>query len=210
MTAVVLIGPPGSGKGTQAELLSSKTGWPQISTGNILRHAVELGTGLGLRVKERLGRGELVDDETVEEIIRDRLRGDDCKGGFILDGYPRDLGQAKELESSARIDLAVYIRVPDEVIVERITSRRVCDCGKTYHLASKPPVRAGVCDACGGALRLREDDREETVRHRLQVYHGQTEPVLAYYAGRGILLEIDGMKQISRISDAIIARLARI
>ena len=210
MTAVALIGPPGSGKGTQAEILFAKTGWPQISTGNILRHAVEQKTDLGLKVKDCLERGELVNDEIVEAIIHERLRGGDCKAGFILDGYPRDLSQAKELESTAKIELAVYIRVPDEVIVKRISARRVCDCGRTYHIESKPPAKAGMCDACGRVLHQRDDDREETVKRRLQVYHGQTEPVLAYYAGQGVLVELDGMKPINQISGAIISQLARI
>jgi len=210
MANIALLGPPGSGKGTQAEILSKEYGWPQISPGNILRHAREEGLPIGEEVNGYLARGELVPDRIIDEIIRDRLGREDCKAGFILDGFPRDLEQANALESIARIDAVFYIAVPDETLIRRLTGRLVCDCGETYHLENRPPKKAGICDACGKALHKRKDDEEETVRHRLSVYHRETEPLIGYYRREGLLVEIDGKMGIDRICDLMRDRISKI
>ncbi len=207
MANVVMLGPPGSGKGTQAEMLSEKYGWPQISTGNILRHAIENKTRLGLEAEKYMDRGELVPDEVVDGIVEERLAHPDCGGGFILDGFPRDLEQAEALESVASIDVVFDIQVPEEMVVERLSQRRVCDCGETYHLKYNPPKKDMVCDECGGTLYQRDDDREDTIRHRLQVYHTETEPLIRYYGDKGILVKVDGTGGIDGVFGEIRSRL---
>jgi adenylate kinase len=210
MANIIMLGPPGSGKGTQAERISKERGWPQISTGNILRQAVEAGTPLGIRAKALMDRGELVPDEVVDGIVAERLSRQDCRGGFILDGFPRDLEQAEALEKIAKIDVVFDISVPDKALIERLTSRRSCECGRTYHLRNNPPTRSGICDACGRRLRQREDDNEETVKRRLKVYHRQTEPLIGHYRSRGILAEINGEKGIEDVLADIYGRLRSI
>jgi adenylate kinase len=207
MANLIMLGPPGSGKGTQAERVSRLHGWPQVSTGNILRHAIEAKTRLGLEAKAWMDRGELVPDEVVDGIVKERLSHADCAGGFILDGFPRDLEQAKALGEIAPIDVVFDIQVPDDLLVERLSARRVCDCGETYHLKHNPPKKAGVCDACGKGVYQREDDREETIRRRLQVYHRQTEPLIKYYSNEGILVVVDGTADIGEISERIESKL---
>jgi len=207
MTNIVVLGPPGSGKGTQAELISGRYGWPQVSTGNILRHAIEAKTRLGLEAKACMDRGELVPDGIVDAIVAERIAHADCAKGFILDGFPRDLEQAKALGGIAPIGFVFDIHVPDEVVVERLSQRRVCDCGETYHLKYNPPKRGGVCDKCGGKLYQREDDAEKTIRHRLEVYHKQTEPLIKYYGKKGVLVRIDGTRDIDAVLEEICSHL---
>lgn len=199
MTNIVMLGPPGSGKGTQAERLSEKYGWPQISTGNILRHAIEAKTDLGLQAKAKMDAGELVSDEIVDGIVAERLSHTDCAGGFILDGFPRDLTQAHALDGIAPIDVVFDIQVPQDHIVERLSLRRVCDCGETYHLKYNPPKKEGICNHCQSKLYHRKDDQEQTIRHRLEVYHSQTEPLIKYYGKKGKLVEIDGTQDIDDV-----------
>ena len=207
MTNIILLGPPGCGKGTQAERLSQKYGWPQVSTGNILRHAIESKTELGLKAKAYMDRGELVPDKVVDDIVEERLSHVDCAKGFVLDGFPRDIEQAKDLDKIAKIDFVFDIEVPQEVIVTRLSQRRVCDCGETYHLEYKPPKKPGICDKCGKQIYQREDDREQTIKHRLQVYHKQTEPLVRYYKKQRNLVEIDGSKSIDDIFHTIYSRI---
>lgn len=203
MANIVMLGPPGCGKGTQAEKLSKEFGFPQISTGNILRHAIEVGTKYGLKAKAAMDCGELVSDEVVDGIIEERLTHDDCKNGFILDGFPRDLTQAQALEGFAPIDFVFEIRVNDEVLIERLGERRVCDCGHTYHNKFNPPKFAGVCNECGGKLYQRDDDKKETIKHRLEVYHQNTEPLIEFYRKLGKLTEIGGSQDIDSIYSEI-------
>jgi adenylate kinase len=203
MANIIMLGPPGSGKGTQAELLSEKYGWPQISTGNILRHAREAKSMLGLQAKAYMERGELVPDEVVDGIVGERISHDDCQSGFILDGFPRDIKQAQALDEIASIDTVFDIQVPENVVVERLSQRRVCDCGETYHLQYNPPKEDGVCDVCKKSLYQREDDREDTIRHRLTVYHSKTEPLIKFYEDKGILVKIDGVQEIESILEEI-------
>ncbi len=203
MTNIVMFGPPGSGKGTQAERLSKKHGWPQISTGNILRHAIEAKTDLGMKAKAVMDKGELVSDEIVDGLVAERLSHPDCKNGFILDGFPRDLTQAKALDEITPVDVVFDIQVPEDEIIQRLSLRRVCDCGETYHLKYNPPKKEGICDHCGKQLYHREDDTEETIRRRLLVYHKETEPLIAYYLIKGVLIKIDGTKHIDRVYNEI-------
>ena len=169
MANVIMLGPPGSGKGTQAEMIEEEFGWPQISTGNILRHAIDAGTELGKKAKAFMDGGNLVPDKVVDGIVEERLVHEDCKGGFVLDGFPRDLEQAEALSGFSRIDMVFDIKTPDEMIVDRLAGRRVCDCGETYHLANHPPKVDGICDECGEKLYHRDDDQPETIKHRLEV-----------------------------------------
>jgi len=195
---LILLGAPGAGKGTQAEIISGKLGIPTISTGNCLREAVAAGTEMGKNAKSYMDRGDLVPDEVVIGIIKDRLAQDDCKGGFILDGFPRTVPQAEALETmGVKIDRVIELSVADENIMRRMGGRRVCGkCGASYHVEFKPPKAEGVCDACGGELQVRRDDRPETVRDRLRVYHEQTEPLKSYYEKKGILRVVVGQESI--------------
>jgi adenylate kinase len=199
---LILLGAPGAGKGTQAVTLSEKLNIPHISTGDIFRSNIKNGTPLGRMAKEYIDKGGLVPDEVTIGIVKDRLLNDDCKKGFILDGFPRTIPQAESLdkvleEMDAFIDYAVDIYVSDEEIVKRLSGRRVCpECGKTYHLVSGPPRTSGICDVCGAALIQRDDDKEETVLKRLKTYHDQTEPLIGYYKKKGKLLTVDGETRI--------------
>lgn len=195
---IVLLGPPGAGKGTQARDLALKLKIPHISTGDILREAVKLGTPVGLQAKSYMDKGELVPDQVMAQVILERLGHMDCEGGFLLDGYPRTLPQAKLLEEgfekqSRGLDIAIDVGCPEELIISRLAHRRICKkCGATYHLKNIPPKVSGACDVCAGELYQREDDREETVRRRLEVYRHQSEPLVRYYESKGILEKVDG------------------
>jgi adenylate kinase len=201
---IVLLGPPGCGKGTQAEMISERYSIPHISTGNILRYAIENELELGLKAKSFMDRGELVPDEIIDEIVKERLRLRDCNKGFVLDGFPRNVEQAKALEEIRYIEYVFDFKVPEGLIIERLSNRRVCvKCGATYHLVSKPPVREGVCDSCGSELIRREDDSIETIRHRLEIYGKQTEPLVNYYAEERNIIVVDGSKPIKQLFDEI-------
>lgn len=196
---LILLGAPGAGKGTQAEKICEKLSIPAISTGNMLREAMANGTEMGVKAKSFIDAGKLVPDEVVIGIIHERLKQDDCKNGFILDGFPRTIPQAEALdEMGVRIDKVIDIEVADEKIAARLSGRRVClKCGATYHTAYKKPKVEGVCDACGDALVQRKDDMPETVLDRLQTYHEQTEPLKGYYEKKGILRVVEGQEEVA-------------
>ncbi len=200
---LILLGAPGAGKGTQAEILCDRLNIPTISTGNMIREALKSGTEMGLKAKAFIEAGQLVPDEVVIGIVDERLRKDDCQNGFILDGFPRTIPQAEALDRMGiTIDRVVDINVPDEVITRRVSGRRVClDCGNTYHIETKKPLKDGVCDRCGSTLVQRKDDQPETVLERLHVYHDQTEPLRDYYAAAGKLLVVDGQQGIQEIAE---------
>lgn len=189
------MGAPGAGKGTQARLLADRQGMPHISTGDILREAHDQGTPLGRQARAYMDRGQLVPDEVVVGIVEERLRGDDCAGGYILDGFPRTVAQARALDAlGQRLTAVIELVVPREDLVQRMTGRRVCrTCGTMFHVAFDPPRAAGRCDRCGGELFQRDDDLEETIRHRLEVYAQQTAPVLQHYREVGLLHEVSGI-----------------
>ncbi len=213
---IILLGPPGAGKGTQAKMISEKYGIPQIATGDILREAVAKGTELGKKAKEYMDRGELVPDEIVIGIVKERLKQPDCENGFILDGFPRTLAQAEALdkmleELGKKLDAVINIDVPEEEIVKRIVNRRTCkNCGAVYHLIFNPPKVEGKCDKCGGELYQRDDDKEETVRERLRVYRERTEPLIEYYKNKGLLYNVDGTKDIEGVFKQIDEILSKI
>lgn len=200
---LILLGAPGAGKGTQAEILCDRLNIPTISTGNMIREAMKSGTEMGLKAKEYAENGKLVPDEVVIGIVDERLRMDDCANGFILDGFPRTIPQAEALDRMGiAIDRVVDINVPDEVITRRVSGRRAClDCGSTYHIETKKPNVEGICDRCGSTLVQRKDDLPETVLERLHVYHAQTEPLRDYYAAAGKLLVVDGQQGIQEIAE---------
>ncbi|MBQ1423164.1 MAG: adenylate kinase [Lachnospiraceae bacterium] len=190
---LILLGAPGAGKGTQAENISREFHIPQISTGNILRAEVKKESELGLKVKDILAAGQLVPEEIVIAMVRERLKEPDCANGYILDGFPRNIAQADALAGFAQIDTVLVISVPDDVIVTRMAGRRTCPgCGATYHVVANPPKKEGICDVCGAELTIRADDREDVVRDRLRVYHEKTEPLIAYYTERGLVRTVDG------------------
>ena len=195
---LILLGAPGAGKGTQAELLSEKLGIPSISTGNMLREAMANGSELGKQVKQRMDNGCLVDDEIIMELIGQRISQPDCKNGFILDGVPRTLSQAEAMETNGiHIDHVISLEVDDEEIKSRMSGRRVCtQCGAPYHIVSNPTRIEGVCDHCGGPVTIRKDDEPETVQHRLNVYHAATEVLKKFYEQRGLLRLIYGNQPI--------------
>ena len=202
---LILLGAPGAGKGTQAEILSRKLAIPAISTGNILRAAIKNGTEIGKMAQKFIDGGKLVPDDVIIGIVRERLAESDCADGFILDGFPRTIPQAEALENAGiDIDAAVSIEVSDETIVERMSGRRVCrECGATYHVVTKPPRKEGVCDLCGGELIIRADDTPETVKARLAVYHRETEPLTAFYAERGKLRLVNNASTIEGTTEEI-------
>ena len=206
---LILLGAPGAGKGTQAEILSAKLGIPTISTGNILRAAVKEGTPIGLEAKRYMDAGQLVPDSVIIGIVAQRLEQPDCAGGFILDGVPRTIGQAEALDAAGvTFDHVLSIEISDEEIEERMEGRRVCQsCGAPYHVKAKPPKQEGVCDSCGGALIQRDDDKPETVRHRLEVYHQETEPLKDYYQAKGILVPVDNQDTIEGTTQVIMEAL---
>lgn len=203
---LILLGPPGAGKGTQAEILNKKLGIPTISTGNILRAAVKNGTPVGLKAKEYMDAGKLVPDEVIIGVISERLAEADCQNGFILDGVPRTIPQAEALEKAGiSFDAVVSIEISDEEIVERMAGRRVCTaCGAPYHVKNMPPRVEGVCDACGGKLEARADDKPEVVRDRLQVYHKETAPLKDFYAARNLLKTVDNQPTVAETTTAIL------
>lgn len=196
---LILLGAPGAGKGTQAEVICDKLGIPAISTGNIIREALANGTEMGLKAKSFIDAGQLVPDEVVIGIIKDRLAKDDCANGFILDGFPRTIPQAEALDAmGVEIDRVIDIEVADERIVARMSGRRVCKaCGASYHLEYKAPKTEGVCDACGAELIQRKDDHPDTVLDRLDVYHKQTESLKDYYSKKGILHIVEGQEEVA-------------
>ena len=202
---LIMLGAPGAGKGTQAAIFSERLGIPTISTGNILRSAVKNGTSVGLRAKSYMDAGKLVPDEVIIGIIAERLAEADCQKGYILDGVPRTIAQAQALEDAGiRFDRVVSIEVTDEEIIGRMSGRRACvQCGATYHVVNAPPKTEGVCDKCGAALTLREDDKPETVKSRLAVYHEQTEPLKGFYEARGVLVHADNQPTIEATTRAI-------
>ena len=203
---LILLGPPGAGKGTQAEILNKKLGIPTISTGNILRAAVKNGTPVGLKAKEYMDAGKLVPDEVIIGVISERLAEADCQNGFILDGFPRTIPQAEALEKAGiSFDAVVSIEISDEEIVERMAGRRVCAaCGAPYHVKNMPPKVEGVCDACGGKLEARADDKPEVVRDRLSVYHKETAPLKDFYAARNLLKTVDNQPTVAETTTAIL------
>ncbi len=196
---IIFLGAPGAGKGTQAEIVSEKLAIPTVSTGNIIRAALKNGTPMGLKAKEFIESGKLVPDEVVIGIIKDRLQEEDCRNGFILDGFPRTIPQAKALdEMGIIIDKVIDIEVADEKIAARMSGRRVCKaCGNSYHLEYKKPAVDGVCNACGGELVQRKDDAPETVLERLKIYHEETEPLKEYYEKQGKLFIVEGQEEVS-------------
>jgi len=206
---LILLGPPGCGKGTQAKRLTEKHQIPQISTGDILREAVKQETPLGMEAKQYMNAGKLVPDEVVIGIIQDRLKQADCENGFILDGFPRTVVQAEALDGTLasmqkKIEHALSITVQDEELLGRLTGRRTCrSCGAMYHVRFNPPKRAGACDACSGELYQRDDDKEETIRNRLNVYNQQTAPLIDYYQRKGLLRTIAGTGKIEEILEKI-------
>lgn len=197
---LILLGAPGAGKGTQAEKICEKYNIPAVSTGNIIREALKNGTDMGLKAKSYIDAGALVPDEVVIGIIKERLKEDDCKNGFILDGFPRTIPQAEALDAMGiNIDKVVDIEVPDDKIAARLSGRRVClKCGATYHLEYKKPKEDGICDVCGDEIVQRKDDKPETVIDRLNVYHEQTEPLKDYYAKTGKLVIVEGQEEVAQ------------
>ena len=195
---IIMLGAPGAGKGTQAKKIAEKCGIPHISTGDIFRANIKNGTELGKKAKTYMDQGLLVPDELVCDLVVDRIQQDDCKKGYILDGFPRTIPQAESLDKALqaigeKMDYAIDVEVPDENIVKRMGGRRACvGCGATYHLVYGPTKKEGICDVCGGELILRDDDKPETVQKRLGVYHEQTQPLIDYYKNQGILREVDG------------------
>jgi len=206
---LIMLGAPGAGKGTQAAELSKRLEIPTISTGSILRQAIKDGTDVGLQVKALIEAGKFAPDELIVEIVKQRVSQPDCKDGFILDGMPRTLAQAKALdEAGITIDQVVDIEISDEEIMDRMSGRRVCEqCGETFHVQANPPKQPGVCDGCGGKLVLRKDDAPETVKERLAVYHAQTEPLKDFYAQRGILCEVANRPGIAEMTAAVMEAL---
>jgi adenylate kinase len=208
---IVLLGGPGSGKGTQAKMLTDKINVPQISTGDIFRAAVKEGTPMGMKAKSYMDKGELVPDDVVVGVVEERLTKPDLEGGYMLDGFPRTLPQAEALDSILQkagqaIDHAILVDVPDEELVKRLSGRRTCpntDCGKMYHVMFNPPKKEGICDACGGELYQRDDDKEATIRERLTVYNSQTAPLIDYYDKKGLLRRVEGVGDINDIFDRI-------
>jgi len=207
---IIMLGAPGAGKGTQAKKIAEKYNIPHISTGDIFRANIKNGTDLGKKAKTFMDQGLLVPDELVVDLVVDRVAQDDAKNGYVLDGFPRTIPQAEALDKALeaineKVDYAINVEVPDENIVNRMSGRRACvDCGGTYHIKYAPTKVEDVCDACGGKLILREDDKPETVKNRLKVYHDQTQPLIDYYTKKGILEEVDGTKDMSEVFEAIV------
>ena len=208
---LILLGAPGAGKGTQSANISEKYGIPAISTGDILRGAIKDGTKLGLEAKSYMDAGKLVPDEVVIGLIKEKLASDACKNGFILDGFPRSIPQAEALDAmGVKMDVVLSLEVSDEKIVERMSGRRVCGCGASYHVAYLPPKTEGICDKCGAELYIRADDAEATVRKRLETFHAQTEPLKEYYGAKGILVSVEGREKVEDTSAAVLAALENV
>lgn len=206
---LVLLGAPGAGKGTQAKKLIEKYGIPQISTGDLLRAAVSAGTPLGKEAKSYMDKGELVPDRVVLGMVEERLKQDDCKKGYILDGFPRNVSQADALDKmlsslGMSLDAALSVDVPFDELMKRLTGRRTCkSCGQMYNIYFNPPKKEGICDKCGGELFQRDDDKEETIKKRLEVYNSQTAPLIEYYSKKGILKSVSGTGSIDEIFNNI-------
>ena len=206
---IIMLGAPGAGKGTQAKKIAEKYAIPHISTGDIFRANIKNGTELGQKAKGYMDQGLLVPDELVVDLVADRVKQDDCKNGYVLDGFPRTIPQAESLEKALaergqKIDFALNVDVPDENIVKRMGGRRACiTCGATYHIQFAPPKKDGVCDKCGSELVLRDDDKPETVQKRLAVYHEQTKPLIGYYEQTGILATVDGTQEMDQVFNSI-------
>ena len=209
---IIMLGAPGAGKGTQAKQIAAKYNIPHISTGDIFRANIKGGTPLGMEAKEYMDKGQLVPDELTVRILLDRVANDDCKDGYVLDGFPRTIPQAEVLDTEVKklgekVDFAINVDVPDENIVNRMGGRRACvKCGATYHIKHVPPKTEGICDTCGSELILRDDDKPETVMNRLKVYHDQTQPLIDYYEKQGILHTVDG----TRDMDVVFADIVKI
>lgn len=203
---LIMLGAPGAGKGTQAAILSQRLGVPTISTGNILRSAAKAGTPVGLKAKAYMDAGKLVPDEVIIDIVAQRLAQSDCQGGFILDGVPRTIAQAEALEKAGvQFDHVLSLEISDEEIEERMEGRRFCHkCGATYHVVNAPSRVPGVCDQCGGQLEQRDDDKPETVKHRLEVYHAETEPLKEFYAQRGLLCPVENQPSIEATTKVVL------
>ncbi|MBR2906653.1 MAG: adenylate kinase [Clostridia bacterium] len=207
---LILMGAPGAGKGTQAARISEKWQIPAISTGDILRAAIKSGSELGKAAKGYIDAGQLVPDDVVIGLIQERLASPECKNGFILDGFPRSIPQAEALDAmGVNIDVVLSLTVDDEVIIERMSGRRVCACGASYHVQSNPPKREGVCDKCGAELVIRSDDNPETVKKRLKTYHEQTEPLEAFYAAKGKLVRVAGRDNVEDTTADVFRALER-
>ena len=207
---LIMLGAPGAGKGTQAKKISAKYGIPHISTGDIFRANIKGGTELGMKAKAFMDQGQLVPDEITIGMLLDRIKEDDCQKGYVLDGFPRTIPQAESLtkaltELGDKIDWAVNVDVPDENIISRMSGRRAClGCGQAYHIVYNAPSQEGICDVCGQELVLRDDDKPETVQKRLEVYHKQTQPLIDYYRGAGVLAEVDGTKDLEEVFQDIV------
>ena len=207
---IIMLGAPGAGKGTQAKKIAAKYDIPHISTGDIFRANIKNGTELGNKAKTYMDQGLLVPDELVVDLVVDRVQQDDCKNGYVLDGFPRTIPQAEALDKALaalgdKVDYAIDVNVPDENIVNRMGGRRACvGCGATYHLVYAPTKTEGICDVCGKELILRDDDKPETVQKRLNVYHEQTQPLIEYYSGKGVLKEVDGTQPMDDVFAAIV------
>ena len=206
---IIMLGAPGAGKGTQAKMIAEKCGIPHISTGDIFRANIKNGTELGAKAKEYMDKGLLVPDELVCDLVVDRIQQADCEKGYILDGFPRTIPQAEALENALnaieqKLDYALDIDVPDENIINRMSGRRACvGCGATYHVLFNPTKVEGKCDVCGESLILRDDDKPETVKKRLDVYHTQTQPLIDFYTERKVLVEVDGTQSMDKVFDDI-------
>lgn len=208
---IIMLGAPGAGKGTQAKMIADKYGIPHISTGDIFRANIKNGTELGMEAKKYMDQGLLVPDELTVKILLDRVAKDDCEKGYVLDGFPRTIPQAEVLDEALaklgdKIDYAVNVDVPDENIVRRMSGRRAClSCGATYHIEHVPPKAEGVCDRCGKELVLRDDDKAETVKNRLNVYHEQTQPLIEFYEKKGVLKSVDGTVDMQDVFAAVVS-----
>ena len=207
---IIMLGAPGAGKGTQAKKIAEKYDIPHISTGDIFRANIKEGTELGRKAKTYMDQGLLVPDELVVDLVVDRVGKDDASRGYVLDGFPRTIPQAEALDKALeaigeKMDYAINVEVPDENIIKRMSGRRACvSCGATYHLEHIPPKKDGLCDTCGAELILRDDDKPETVKKRLDIYHEQTQPLIEYYTKKDILAEVDGTKDMAEVFDAIV------
>ncbi len=208
---IIMLGAPGAGKGTQAEMICEKYSLPHISTGDIFRANIKNGTELGMEAKKYMDQGLLVPDELTVKILLDRVAKDDCKNGYVLDGFPRTIPQAEVLDKALtelndKVDYAINVDVPDENIINRMSGRRACvTCGATYHVVYAPTKTEGVCDKCGANLILRDDDKPETVKNRLDVYHKQTQPLIDFYSKKGVLKEVDGTKKMDEVFASIVS-----
>ncbi|MBO7730258.1 MAG: adenylate kinase [Lachnospiraceae bacterium] len=207
---IIMLGAPGAGKGTQAKMIADKFSIPHISTGDIFRANIKEGTELGRKAKEYMDQGLLVPDELVVNLVVDRLTWEDAKNGYVLDGFPRTIPQAEALtnalaEKGEKVDFAINIDVPDQNIIDRMGGRRACvSCGATYHIVNIPPKKEGICDVCGAELILRDDDKPETVKKRLDVYHEQTQPLIDYYKAEGVLKDVDGTVDMKDVFESIV------